>query len=230
MEKDGIKERKLNYKFGYYTTSKQINTEPICAKYFIHRCIDYDELFNLEVVDTSKNYNVFKKLYSNFIYPDKFKEYKISQNIEKVQIYEIISKMKSYQEKHFDIYVNINGDMIRNINESNAFIKFVITNNNNIEAFIVFYKLDILNKKQNKNARTLYLHYYFVNENDNIIDYLEFVGEFMKNNNICDMFITNLFDENIPPRYFMGSGVLFYNLWNVKPFKIKEQRLQMIII
>jgi len=139
--------------------------------------------------------------------------------------------MKIYQEKHFDIYVNINSDMIKNVNESSAFIKFIITNNiNNIEAYIVFYKLDILNKSKNKYARTLYLHYYFTNQNDNIIDYLEFIGEYMKNNNICDMFITNLFDDNLPPRYFMGSGKLFYNLWNVKPFKIKEQRLQMIII
>lgn len=229
LVKEGIRLNKINIKFGYYTTSKQISVKPICTKKFIHRCINYEELFNLEIVDTSKNFNTFNKLYSKFIYPEKFKQYKINLIIEDSQIDEITNKIKNYQKNNFDIYADINNQTIKDINNSSAFIKFAIINlDNKIEAFVIFYKLYILNKNQNKNVRTLYLHYYFAD--GNIIDYLEYIGEYMKKNDICDMFLTNLFDDDLPPRYFMGSGKLFYNLWNVKDFNIKEQRLQMIIL
>ena len=122
---------------------------------------------------------MYKHLYSKFIYPKNFKQFKINRNIELNQINEITDKLNLYQETHFDIYEYVSSTIITNISESDVFIKFIITSNTvngiNIEAFITFYKLDILNINTNKIIRTLYLYYYFAN--GNIVDYLEYIAE-----------------------------------------------------
>jgi hypothetical protein len=228
LVREGIKLNKLPIKIGYYTTGVKINNEPICVKQIIHRTINYDNLINLQIVE-NENQHFYRKFYSKFIYPDNFKKYKIINKVDLNNVDEITNKINIYQKEKFDIYEYVSNIYIKNIIESDAFIKYSIINNTTIEAFVVFYKIDIYNKKLNKNVRTLYLHYYYVN-NGNILDYLELIGENMKKNDVCDMFLTNLFDETIPTKYFKGTGRLYYNLWNVKDFKIKEQKVQLIVI
>ena len=229
LMRECIKKYIGKFKLAYYTTNSILNSEPICQKDYIHRPINYDVLQKFEIVKDTKFSSIYKKLYAKFEYPEKFKHFKINTKIESNKIEEITNKINTYQKEHFDIYENVSHDILNNINNSDAYVKFVITdnkNNDNIEAFITFYKLDI---KINDNIiKTLYLHYYYANEN--IVDYLEYIGEYMKEQNICDMFLTHLFDEKIPKRYFQGSGRLYYNLINIKHFTIKEQRLRLIMI
>jgi hypothetical protein len=225
-----LKKYNTDIQLAYFTTNKIINMHPICKKNYIHRCINYDELQKCGIVRNTKIGDMmYKKLYAKFIYPENLKEFKISQICEEKEFSQIAEKINTYQNQNFDIYENISENKIKNVMESNAFVKFIIYDKeNNIQAFIAFFKLDILNKIYNKIVRTLYLHYYFVN--GNIVDYLEYIAEYMKNNNICDMFLTFMFDEKVPDRYFLGSGTLYYNLLNIKPFNIKEHRLRLIVI
>ena len=213
---------------GYYTTGDIINVKPICSKSYIHRYINFTELINLQQINQSKNTSLHKKYYSKFVYPDNFKKYKINTIIQENQIDEITDKLNTYQKKCFDIYEHVSNNIIRDLNNSTIFYKFIITDNDNIIGFISFFKLDILNKKLNKLVRTLYLYYYFCD--GNIIDYLEYVAEYLYKNNICDMFLMNLFDDNVPIRYVKGSGLLYYNLYNVKHFDIKEQKIKLCMI
>ncbi len=229
LVREGIKRNTLDIKIGYYTTGRELSAKSFCKKKFIHRCINYDALINLGILPETKYSPIQKKLYSKFNYPEHFKQFKIVRKIEDNQIEVITDKINSYQKQHFDIYEYISTNNIKNINNTDAFIKFVITNNTNeIEAFISFYKLDILNKNKNELVRTYYLHYYFSKEN--IVDYLEYIAEYLNVNNMCDMFLTHLFEENIPQRYFQGNGSLYYNVWNVKDFKIKENKLRLCVI
>ncbi len=218
------------YSFGYYTTGNIINNKPICSKTYIHRYINFDKLFNLEQISKSKYTPLHKKYYSKFVYPDNFKKFKISRIIENNQIDEITTNINNYNKEKFDLYESISSNNIKIINDSDVFLKFIIKSNvnNNINAFISFYKLDMLNKKQNKIVRTLYLYYYY--SNGDIVDYLEYIGEYLKKNNICDVFLINLFDEKIPNRYVKGDGILYYNLFNVEHFDIKEQRIKYYMI
>ncbi len=217
-----------DYFVGYYTTGDIINNKPICNKTYIHRYINFDNLYNLEQISKSKYTPLHKKYYSKFVYPDNFKQFKISTIINENQIDEIVNKINLYNKEHFDIYEYVSNTNIKDINNSNVFYKFIIMDNNNIIAFINFYKLDILNKNKNNLVRTLYLHYYFCN--GNIVDYLELIGEYLNKNDICDMFLINLFDENVPSRYVKGNGILYYNLYNVNHFDIKEQKIKYYMI
>ncbi len=228
--KECIKKYNFDIKFSYYTTSDKINVEPICSKNYLHRYINFDELARLGEISKLKNTPIFKKLYSKFNFPDNFKQYKINQNIEKNQIEEITNKINLYQRDHFSIYEYISNNTIKYINESNAFYKFVIYNNiyNNIEAVLIFYRLDTINVQLNEPIRTLRLYHYFAE--GNIVDYLEYVADYMKNNNICDMLLIHLFEKNVPNKYIIGTGKLYYNLWNVKPFNIEEQKVQLVMI
>ncbi len=219
---------KRNIIVSYFTTSYIINVKPICSKSYIHRYINFTELINLQQISQKKNTVLHKKYYSKFVYPDTFKQYKINTVIYDNQIDEITNKLNIYQNKYFDIYENVSNNIIRDVNNSNVFYKFVITDNDNIIGFISFFKLDILNKHINKKVRTLYLYYYFCN--GNIIDYLEYVGEYLYKNDICDMFLMNLIDDNVPTRYVKGSGLLYYNLYNVNHFDIKEQKIKLCMI
>jgi hypothetical protein len=221
LVREGIKRNSV----GYYTTSYKINNDSMCIKNFKHRPINYNQLLKLDVLD---NDNYYKKIYNKFIYPDNFKQFKINKTINDNQIEEITNKINLYQKDHFDVYELISTDMIKKINNTDSIVKFIISNNNNIniEAFISFYRLDILNKTLNKPIRILHLYHYFCN--GNIADYLEYIGEYMKNNNICDMFRTTL---NINSKqYFESGGELYYHLWNVKPFTIEETKVNLIII
>jgi len=219
-------------KFAYYTTNDKINVKPICKKNYIHRCINFDQLKKLNIISETRSTSLYKKLYSKFIYPEKFKSYKILHNVEPKDYKDIINKINSYQKDNFDIYEVINQKTLEDIFKSNVFEKFIIENNGMIEGFISFFKLDIISKKYEINniCKTIYLNYYFVN--GNIIEYLEFIGEYMKQHMICDMFLTNLFDDSdkIPDRFFQGSGTLYYNLWNVTPFSIKEHKVRLIMM
>ncbi len=226
--RETIYKHKSDVKFAYSTTSDIINVKPICSKCYIHRYINFTELINLQQINQKKNTALYKKYYSKFVYPDNFTKYKVNTVIHENQIDEITDKLNIYQNKHFDIYENVSSNNIRDLNNSNAFYKFVITDNDNIIGFISFFKLDILNKKINKLVRTLYLYYYFCN--GNFIDYLEYIGEYLHKHDICDMFLMNLFDDNVPSRYVKGNGLLYYNLHNVKHFDIKEQRVKLCMI
>jgi hypothetical protein len=226
LMRECIKKYIGKFKLAYYTTNSILNSEPICQKDYIHRPINYDILQKFGIVRETNFSSMYKKLYSKFEYPEKFKQFKINTKIDSDKIEEITNKINAYQNNNYDIYEHVSTDIINNLNNSDAYVKFVIMNENNIEAFICFY---ILNIKKNDNIiKTLYLHYFYAN--GNIIDYLEYVGEYMKEQNICDMFLTHLFDEKIPKRYFQGSGRLYYNLVNIKHFTIKEQRLRLIMI
>jgi hypothetical protein len=212
----------------HYTTGNIINNKPICNKTYVHRYINFDELYNLEQICKSKYTPLHKKYYSKFAYPDHFKKFKISTTINENQYDEIANKINLYNKERFDIYEYISNINIKYINDSDMFYKFIVSDNNNNIAFINFYRLDILNKNKNKHIRTLYLHYYFCDEN--IVDYLELIGEYLYKNNICDMFLINLFDENVPSRYVKGNGILYYNLYNVNHFDIKEQKIKYYMI
>ena len=226
--RESIKKYIVNHELhlAYYTTSYKVNCEPMCQKRYIHRTINYDILQKYGIVKDTNYSSMYKKIYSKFEYPENFKHFKINRKIDSDKIEEITNKLNHYQRNNFDIYENVSTNIINNINNSDAYIKFVIMNENNIEAFISFY---ILNIKKNDNIiKTIYLHYYYAN--GNIVDYLEYVGEYMKEHNLCDMFLTHLFDDNLPKRYFQGNGKLYYNLINIKDFTIKEQRLHLVMI
>jgi hypothetical protein len=224
--------------FAYYTTNNKINVEPICKKNYIHRCINFNQLKRLNIINEARTTSIYKKLYSKFIYPEKFKSYEIiyQPQINILDLEQLTLKINSYQKQFYDIYEKITPHILSSIIESDAFEKFLIKNNDSIEGFFTFFKLDIINKNliTNNTVKTLYLYYYYVNGNvnGNVIEYLEFIGEYMNKNLICDMFLTNLFDdtEKIPDRYFQGSGKLFYNLWNAKTFNIKENKLRLIML
>jgi hypothetical protein len=226
LVREGIKRNTINIKMGYYTTSYKINNEPMCLKNFKHRPINYNELVKLEILD--KTDETFKNLCTKFVYPNNFNNYKISEEINENKINEIVDKINLYQKEHFNIYESVSSNTIINIINYNSIVKFVIYNNinNSIVAFFSFYRVDILNKKINKPIRILNLYYYYCDRN--IEDYLEYVGEYMKNNNMCDMFRTTL---NInSSRYYESNGELYYHLWNVKPFTIDETKVNLIII
>ena len=176
LVREGLKINKIPIKFGYYGTAKKIIVEEICIKKYFHRFINLPKLIKLEQVPES--YKKYSALYSRFVYPDNFKQFKINNKIELNEIDEITNKINLYQKEHLDIYKLISNVALTNINNSEAFLKFVIKNNNNIEAFIAFYKMDIFNANLNESVNTLYLCYYFVN--GNVIDYLELVGEYIK--------------------------------------------------
>ncbi len=214
----------------HYTTNYEINVTPICKKTYVNRCINFDQFKKLGMVDDKNKQILYKRMYEKYVYPESFKELIISDKINIDQIDDITNKLNSYNKQHFDIYENITSDHIIQLNKYDVFIKFVITDtNNNICAFIVFYRLDTLLKSENTIINTLYLHYYFVQDN-NILDYLEYVGEYLKNNNICDLFISQLFTDTKPPRYTEVDGNLYYHFMNIKPFDIKEQKIRLALI
>jgi hypothetical protein len=222
LVREGIKRNSV----GYYTTSYKINNKPMCIKNFKQRPINYNELVKLDILDDTNK--LFKKLCSRFVYPDNFKNYKISEEINNNQIDNIVNKINLYQKERFNIYELVSSNIIINVLNSNSIVKFIINSNinNDIVAFISFYRLDILNKTLNKPIRILNLYYHYCEGNIN--DYLEYIGEYMKNNNMCDMFRTTL---NInSSRYYESGGELLYHLWNVKPFTIDETKVNLIII
>ncbi len=226
--KECSKKYNNDVKYSYFTTDYKLNVEPICYKKCVHRYINFNNLCRLDQIHPTENTPIYKKLYSKFNYPENFKKYKISTTFELNQIDEITNKINSYQNNHFDIYEYIYSDTIKNINKYDCFYKFVITDNDNIKSVIIFYRNDMIHKKLNEPIRTLRLYYYFAD--GNIVDYLEYVGDYLKNNNICDTLLLHLFEKNVPHKYVIGTGISYYNLWNVKSFTIEEQRLQLIMI
>jgi hypothetical protein len=229
-----IKKYDEHVEFASYTTSNKINVEPICEKKYIHRCINFDQLKRLNIISESRSTSIHKKLYSKFTYSEKFKSYKLEYQpqINTLDLEDLILRINSYQNKNYDIYEKVTPEILKSIFESNAFEKFCIKNNDKIEGFVIFFRLDIKSKNFTTNniVKNLYLSYYFVN--GNIVEYLEFIGEYMKQNSICDMFLANLFDDTgkIPDRYFQGSGTLYYNLWNAQCNINKENRIRLIMI
>lgn len=224
-----------NYvEFAYYTTNNKINVEPICKKNYIHRCINFEQLKRLQIISETMSTSLYKKLYSKFIYSEKFKSFDLIHNppMSSLNLEMITTLINSYQSDNYDIYEKITPQILNSIINSNAFEKFCIKNNDKIIGFITFFKLDIVSKNFTTNniVKNLYLSYFFVD--GNIIEYLEFIGEYMNKNKICDMFLTNLFDDSgkLPNRYFQGSGTLFYNLWNANTFNIKENKLRLIML
>lgn len=210
--KEGITRNTLPIKIGYYTTSHDIGKKPFCKKTFIHRLIRYK-----------------RKLYSQkFLYPRYFKTFTIRRNIENSEIEDITNRLNAYQKEHYDIYEQVSAHTIRNINTSNAFIKFIIIENASIRSFVSFYRLDTLNKNKKETIRTLYLHYYF--SRGNIVHDLDYIAEYLYKNNMCDIFLAQMFDDRLPPNYFVGSGTLHYTAWNVKEFTIREHRVRLCVI
>jgi len=192
-----IKKYDVYVEFAYYTTSNTINVKPICKKNYIHRCINFDQLKRLDIISESRMTSMHKKLYSKFIYSEKFKSYKIiyQPQIDILNLEDLTNKINLYQSNNYNIYEKITPQILNSILQSNAFEKFYIKNNDTVEGFIIFFKLNIINKNITTNnvINNLYLSYYFVN--GNIVEYLEFIGEYMKQNKICDMFLANIFDD-----------------------------------
>jgi len=223
--------------FSYYTTSNKINASIMCKKKYYNRCINFDNIKNGVILSDKKSSSIYKKLYSKFIYPENFKNYtiinfnKYDNKLTENEIDSIIEKIESYQNINFDFYEIVNKKILIDILESSVFEKFLIKNNDEIIAFIIFYKMEQYNNNVNKSIRSLYLYYHYVNDTKNNIKYyLELIGEYMKNNNICDLYATLIFDNNSTPERFFEGSILNYYLWNATMENINENKMNLLLI
>ena len=184
------KEVVLNYNIGiaHYTINTNIRSPHYGLKYFYHRFINIEKLFECEFIeknsfDMKKKFNTFnydKNLNKQkiFYYNSANKRQNISENIIKL-IYDNLCLFNNFKYKIFE---NKSYDDIKKTFLNKSFHHFIFHENYNIKNYVCICRMKMANIITRKRYDNGYINnIFYEDEPNNLIEYL---SEYIFNNNI----------------------------------------------
>ena len=231
------KELIINYSIAiaHYTINNPIKAPHYCLKYYYHRMINIDKLFETKFISSDiSSINDYKQLYNNF------KNYLPNQNIlymNKINTKEVSNELidliyqniNSYAKKKYMIYEYRTKEQIKKMFNCESFHHFFLLelnhekNKNIIKNYMCINELKTLNTENNKYYLNGYIYTGFYSDSVNIV--IEKISEYIYSNNILDTLTWNdFFDvENSCTLAIKGSGFLKYYLYNIQTSEIPNE-------
>jgi hypothetical protein len=240
---------RYNINTAHYTISTKIKSPHFGEKKVYHRFINIPQLFKTEFVENVdqklliKTYNTFgcsnkfKSTHSVKYINDKLIDDKL---IDDKLIDELYDNYIRYCKDTYDIYEKIEvGEFKRSFNNK-MFHHFIIYKNKEIKGYVCLFRLDSFNNNTNYGQRSGFYYYMFFNDNyndtdnynDNLINNLEFINDYIYNNNIFDVLtFSDIFDIDYNKlKCIRGSGILRYYFYNMTCSQIQNNKNGVITI
>ena len=213
----------------HYTISIPIKSPYFGEKTFYHRFLNLQNLQKAKFIEyintkfTTFNYNKnFGKLCTIQLING------LDENIDLIST--LYDNYKSYCKKTYDIYEIVSYEEFKRSFSNKMFYHFIIYNNSNIVGYVCIFRLDTLNVKLNYSIKTGYYYYMFFNEN--VVDCLEYVNQYIYNQDIFDILtFTDIFDIDYSSiNCIKGSSMLRYYYYNFKVPNISNIKNGLITI
>lgn len=222
------KEVILNYNIGiaHYTINSNIRSPYYGLKYFYHRFINIEKLFECEFI--GKDSFDMKEKFNTFSYNENLKKQKImyynsenkSQNISESIIKLIYDNLCLFNNFKYKIFENKLYEDIKKTFLSKSFHHFIFHENYNIKNYVCICKMKMANIITRNRYDNGYINNIFYE--DDLNDLTEYLGEYIFKNNIFDVITWSDFFKINNDKINKGTGFLKYYLFNMKSNEINN--------
>jgi hypothetical protein len=247
-----------NINTSHYTISKKIKSSPFSTKQIYHRMLNIQNLYNANFINNNNNLDECKRIFNTFNYSNLLNNalnnapYKIqyvnninvnndinneanndvNNDVNNDTIYILYKKYLQYTQSAYDLYENVGFEEFKYTFYNSAFHHFIIRKNKKIVSYICLFRLDTYNTESKNIYRSGFYYYMFFDNNNIILDYLEFVNEYIYFYNIFDLItFSDIFNiERTKMKCIEGAGELNYYFYNLQVPPIKNSKNGLITI
>jgi hypothetical protein len=237
---------RYNINTAHYTIATKIKSPYFGEKKFYHRFINISQLFKTEFVE-NVDQNLLIKAYNTFGCSNKFKsthsvKYINDELIDDNLIHELYDNYIRYCKNTYHIYEQITVSEFKRSFNNKIFHHFIVYKNKEIKGYVCLFRLDSFNNNTKHGQRSGFYYYMFFNDNDNnnnnnntqnnLINNLEFINEYIYNNNIFDVLtFSDIFDIDYNKlKCIRGTGILRYYFYNLSCSQIQNTKNGVITI